>query len=251
LPILASGNDVEVLLKMSTNGNPLNVEYGSKKKQREARLDSWKEIATYLRRDVRTVQRWEQSEGLPVKRIFHRKASTVYAFTTELDLWLVSRGLPSQDFVQIADRTGGRMFSGGELVRRGARQGLSRFCTPEQSSRSANLSAARSGANLAKFQPICRAKGLPVKAKEPLQMSLFVACHPTCKRSRFGQFHGSLQWVFILKAVELPAFAISIGSERNGWNGAARRNAELNLSVGTSCGLSNSVLQKVKEGRKQ
>jgi hypothetical protein len=92
---LASGNNVEVLLEMSTNGNSLNIESGSKKKQREARLDSWKEIAIYLRREIRTVQRWEQAEGLPVKRIFHRKGSSVYAFTSELDLWLACRS-PSQ-----------------------------------------------------------------------------------------------------------------------------------------------------------
>ena len=30
------------------------------------RLDSWKEIGTYLRRSVRTVMRWEKEEGLPV-----------------------------------------------------------------------------------------------------------------------------------------------------------------------------------------
>jgi hypothetical protein len=29
------------------------------------RLDSWKEIAAYLKRDVRTVHRWEAEEGLP------------------------------------------------------------------------------------------------------------------------------------------------------------------------------------------
>ena len=33
------------------------------------RLDSWKEIAAYLRRDVRTVQRWEERESLPVHRL--------------------------------------------------------------------------------------------------------------------------------------------------------------------------------------
>jgi hypothetical protein len=33
------------------------------------RLDSWKEIASYLGRGVRTVQRWECEEGLPVHRL--------------------------------------------------------------------------------------------------------------------------------------------------------------------------------------
>ena len=35
---------------------------------RGRRLDSWKEIAAYLGRDVRTVQRWERREGLPIHR---------------------------------------------------------------------------------------------------------------------------------------------------------------------------------------
>ena len=51
------------------------------------RLDSWKEIADYLNRDVRTVQRWERSEELPVHRILHKKRSTVYAYQDELDIW--------------------------------------------------------------------------------------------------------------------------------------------------------------------
>ena len=36
------------------------------------RLDSWKEIAAYLNRGVRTVRRWEEEEGLPVHRHVHR-----------------------------------------------------------------------------------------------------------------------------------------------------------------------------------
>ena len=55
------------------------------------RLDSWKDIAAYLRRDVRTVQLWEKNERLPVQRHAHRKRSTVYAYKTELDVWLNSR----------------------------------------------------------------------------------------------------------------------------------------------------------------
>ena len=57
------------------------------------RLDSWKEIASYLRRDVRTVQRWEKKEGLPVYRHQHDKLGSVYAFRPELDIWFNSRQL--------------------------------------------------------------------------------------------------------------------------------------------------------------
>jgi hypothetical protein len=55
------------------------------------RLNCWKEIAVYLAREVRTVQRWEKREGLPVRRHFHSKASSVYAFKNEVDAWLHSR----------------------------------------------------------------------------------------------------------------------------------------------------------------
>ena len=55
------------------------------------RLDSWKEIAMYLRREVRTVQRWEKREGLPIHRQIHEKASSVCAFKHEIDAWLHSR----------------------------------------------------------------------------------------------------------------------------------------------------------------
>ncbi len=57
-----------------------------------ARLDSWKEIAGYLRRGARTVQRWEREEGLPVHRLQHGKLGSVYAYPAELDTWFASRG---------------------------------------------------------------------------------------------------------------------------------------------------------------
>ena len=60
----------------------------------EERLDSWKEIAAYLKRDVTTVQRWEKREGMPVRRHVHDKLGTVYAFRSELDAWARSRNLP-------------------------------------------------------------------------------------------------------------------------------------------------------------
>ncbi|HWG37487.1 MAG TPA: LamG-like jellyroll fold domain-containing protein [Terriglobales bacterium] len=55
------------------------------------RLDSWKEIAAYLDRQVRTVQRWEKEEGLPIHRHAHRRQGSVYAFVTELDAWRENR----------------------------------------------------------------------------------------------------------------------------------------------------------------
>jgi TolB-like protein/Flp pilus assembly protein TadD len=55
------------------------------------RLDSWKEIAAYLKRDVATARRWEKREALPVHRHHHEKLGSVYAHTSELDAWWEAR----------------------------------------------------------------------------------------------------------------------------------------------------------------
>lgn len=62
----------------------------------ENRLDSWKEIAAYLGRDVTTVQRWEKREGMPVHRHLHDKRGSVYAVSAELDAWFESRRARSE-----------------------------------------------------------------------------------------------------------------------------------------------------------
>jgi hypothetical protein len=50
-------------------------------------LESWKQIAAYLRRSERTVRRWEANEGLPVHRRGHEKQDTVFAYRHELEAW--------------------------------------------------------------------------------------------------------------------------------------------------------------------
>ena len=50
----------------------------------EDRLDSWKAIASYLKRDITTVQRWERRESMPVHRHLHDKQGSVYAFRSEI-----------------------------------------------------------------------------------------------------------------------------------------------------------------------
>src|SRR3954463_9883815 len=57
------------------------------------RLDSWKEIAAYLNRDVTTVQRWEKREGMPVQRHLHDRVGSVYASRTDLDEWARGRNV--------------------------------------------------------------------------------------------------------------------------------------------------------------
>lgn len=69
----------------------------------EKRLDSWKEIAAYLNRDVTTVQRWEKREGMPVHRHVHAKRGSVYALTEELDEWIESRRLRADGSDELAE----------------------------------------------------------------------------------------------------------------------------------------------------
>lgn len=62
-----------------------------------ARLDGWKEIAQYLGRNVRTVQRWERELQLPVRRMGASKGASVFALRSEIDAWLSAQNL-SSDF---------------------------------------------------------------------------------------------------------------------------------------------------------
>jgi len=55
------------------------------------RFESWKEIANYLKTSVRTVQRWEKDELLPVHRHAHARQDTVYAYSDEIDHWRSDR----------------------------------------------------------------------------------------------------------------------------------------------------------------
>jgi tetratricopeptide (TPR) repeat protein len=61
-----------------------------------SRLDSWKEIATYLRRGERTVKRWETDRGLPIHRVPGGGRGSVYAYTAELAEWLKSSPAPEK-----------------------------------------------------------------------------------------------------------------------------------------------------------
>jgi Tol biopolymer transport system component len=60
------------------------------------RLESWKEIATYLNRSVRTLHRWEKEEGLPVHRQLHKELGSVFAYKSELDAWARARSIRTE-----------------------------------------------------------------------------------------------------------------------------------------------------------
>jgi hypothetical protein len=62
------------------------------------RLDSWKAIADYLKRDVATVRRWEKSLGLPVRRVpGDRRGRSVFAYRAEIDAWLERKPTAGND----------------------------------------------------------------------------------------------------------------------------------------------------------
>lgn len=54
----------------------------------DERLDSWKEIANYLNRDIGTVIRWEKERGLPIYRAPGGKRKVIFAYRREIDTWL-------------------------------------------------------------------------------------------------------------------------------------------------------------------
>ncbi len=58
---------------------------------RPPELSTWKDIAAYLRTSVRTVQRWEEQNGLPVHRVMREKRAAIFAYPHELDAWVVQR----------------------------------------------------------------------------------------------------------------------------------------------------------------
>lgn len=51
-------------------------------------LESWKEIAAYLNRNIRTCRRWEEELGLPIRRLDGSPRARVFAYPAELDRWL-------------------------------------------------------------------------------------------------------------------------------------------------------------------
>lgn len=81
------------------------------------RLDSWKEIAVYIGRDIRTAMRWEKERGLPVHRVPGSGArQPVFAYRTELDEWLKRGNEESEATEPIAPDVSGQVPSKVEAV---------------------------------------------------------------------------------------------------------------------------------------
>jgi hypothetical protein len=54
-------------------------------------LGSWKEIAAYTKKSIRTLQRWERTLGFPIRRPNVSNASIVFAFASEIDDWFAEQ----------------------------------------------------------------------------------------------------------------------------------------------------------------
>jgi len=61
-------------------------------REKKMLLNGWKEIANYVGRSVRTVQRWE-IYGLPARRPAGHIRGAVIAVPRELDEWISTRAL--------------------------------------------------------------------------------------------------------------------------------------------------------------
>jgi hypothetical protein len=91
-------------------GDMLEHRSGENASARE-RLDGWKEIGAHLRRTIRTAQRWERVEGLPVLRHRHAKGATVYAYRSEVDRWWERRVEPQGSPCSHSQGASGRVYS--------------------------------------------------------------------------------------------------------------------------------------------
>lgn len=100
---------------MATDSDAFRTSAGSPGR----RLESWKEIADYLRRGVTTVQRWEREEGLPIHRHVHTTGGSVFAYAGDLDRWRITREPspvpPSESARQMAADNGAWETPGGAM----------------------------------------------------------------------------------------------------------------------------------------
>jgi Tol biopolymer transport system component len=89
LPLRVCFGSIRIKIVLSTkHGTPMANETASAEPSSEVRLNSWKEIAAYLKCSERTVRRWEE-EGLPVHRHPHKAKAAIYAYKAEIDAWWV------------------------------------------------------------------------------------------------------------------------------------------------------------------
>lgn len=101
-------------------------------------FNSWEEIAAYLKRGIRTVQRWEKELGLPVHRNSERGRPAVVAVRAELDRWARSCPLLAKHefkptvLWQATDSTGDLQFLRAEIQSGLTFAGIARYAGPHE-----------------------------------------------------------------------------------------------------------------------
>jgi Tol biopolymer transport system component len=190
------------------------------------RLDSWKKIAVYLKRDVSTVQRWERREGMPVHRHLHDKQGSVFAYRSELDEWWESRRtqlapVPLAPQQAPADSS----VSPGAVSLSSASPARSRLLRR----RVAVLMLLLLAGALAWFV-IDRA----FSWRNPLASAKF---------SRLSEFAGTEQAAAISPNGRFVAFLASRGGQVDAWVGEIGSSAYRNLTQGTLSGLANPSIR--------
>jgi len=198
---------------MSTTSERANQNANNGPLGNRRRLDSWKEIAVYLRRDVRTVQRWERREGLPVYRLFHQKAGSVYAYTKQIEAWLERRRLPEAKHALAQESVPDMPW-----IFRPAAETPSTNSQPAQEGRIEEeqhgslpqndvLAAGRL------LDAVIESKGLDGKLGKPIRMSLFVACQVPRRTSVSGEIPQGLGWVCLLLPQGVRVCRVAPGAE--------------------------------------
>ena len=74
------------------------------------RMDSWKEIAAYIKRSVRTAIRWEKQKGFPVHRIPGGERQNVFAYRREIDRWMQNGSFISAPSIDPAEPLAGALI---------------------------------------------------------------------------------------------------------------------------------------------
>lgn len=75
-------------------------------------LNSWKEIADYVGRSERTVQRWEKRYGLPVRRPAGREHTAVIALASEIEAWTAHVPRAGLEILSRADKSPAEAHAG-------------------------------------------------------------------------------------------------------------------------------------------
>src|ERR1700679_3095562 len=91
LSVNRANSDLSAKIHLQPRSHSLSLHEGP-----EQLLQAWKDIAAYMRRDVRTVQRWEKLLELPIHRLKDSRSGSVFAYKRELDAWRETRALQNE-----------------------------------------------------------------------------------------------------------------------------------------------------------